>query len=382
MDIIEVESWHNSGVYSKREIVLVRGRGALLYDLDGREYIDCVGGQGSANIGHAHPAVIQAVQEQMTRLIACTEMFYNDRRAALTKRLATLSGMPRAFLCNSGAEAVEAALKFARLSTGRTQIVAAMRAFHGRTMGALSATWNKKYREGFEPLVPGFCHVPYNDLQKLAEAVTERTAAVILEPVQGEGGVYPASAEFLQGAQAICRARGALLILDEIQTGLGRTGRLFAYQHYDLQPDLVCLAKSLAGGLPMGAALIGERVGLLPVGAHGSTFGGNPVVCAAALATLEVLEKEQLVEKAATLGAYALERLRQIRSPLIREVRGLGLMIGVEIREKVAPYLAKLAARGILALPSGLTVLRLLPPLVITQEQLDRVIAALEEVLQ
>lgn len=382
MNVIEVESRHNSGVYGKREIVIVRGQGALLYDDNGHEYIDCVGGQGSANIGHAHPAIVQAVQEQAARLTACTEMFYNDRRAELTERLATMSGMPRAFLCNSGAEAVEAALKFARLTTGRTEIVAAMRAFHGRTMGALSATWNKKYREGFEPLVPGFSHVPYNDPQKLAEAVTERTAAVILEPVQGEGGVYPASAEFLQRAQEICRERGALLILDEIQTGLGRTGRLFAYQHYDLQPDLVCLAKSLAGGLPMGAVLIGERVGLLPVGAHGSTFGGNPVMCAAALAALEVLEEEQLAEKAARLGAYALERLRQIRSPLIREVRGLGLMIGIEIREKVAPYLAKLAERGVLALPAGLTVIRLLPPLVITQEQLDRVITALEEVLQ
>lgn len=381
MDIIEIENQHNSGVYSKREIVLVRGQGALLYDNHGREYIDCVGGQGSANIGHAHPAIIQAVNEQVARLISCTEMFYNDRRAELTERLATLSGMSRAFLCNSGAEAVEAALKFARLSTGRTEIVAAMRAFHGRTMGALSATWNKKYREGFEPLVPGFSHVPYNDPQKLAEAVTERTAAVILEPVQGEGGVYPASAEFLQRAQEICRERGALLIFDEIQTGLGRTGRLFAYQHYNLQPDLVCLAKSLAGGLPMGAVLIGARVGSLPVGAHGSTFGGNPVMCAAALATLDVLEEERLAEKAAALGAYALERLRQIRSPLIREVRGLGLMIGVEIKQKVAPYLNALAERGVLALPAGMTVIRLLPPLVITQEQIDRVISALEEVL-
>lgn len=382
MDILETEGRHNSGVYGKREIVLVRGQGALLYDIQGREYIDCVGGQGSANIGHAHPAVIQAVSAQAARLTVCTEMFYNDRRAELTERLAALSGMPRSFLCNSGAEAVEAALKFARLTTGRSEVVAAMRAFHGRTLGALSATWNKKYREGFEPLVPGFVHVPYNDPAALAEAVTERTAAVILEPVQGEGGVYPATAEFLQRAQEICRQRGALLILDEVQTGLGRTGRLFAYQHYGLQPDLVCLAKSLAGGLPMGALLIGERVGPLPVGAHGSTFGGNPVMCAAALATLEVIEEERLAERAATLGAYLLERLRQIRSPLIREVRGLGLMVGIEIKQKVAPYLSALAERGVLALPAGMTVIRLLPPLVIRQEQLDRVIVALEEVLQ
>ncbi len=381
MDILAMESRHNSGVYGKREIVLVRGQGALLYDAQGREYIDCVGGQGSANIGHAHPAVIQAVSEQAARLTVCTEMFYNDRRAELTERLAALSGMPRAFLCNSGTEAVEAAIKFARLSTGRTEIIAAARAFHGRTLGALSATWNKKYRQGFEPLVPDFKHVPYNDPQSLEEAVSERTAAVILEVVQGEGGVYPATAEFLQRAQEVCRQRGALLILDEVQTGLGRTGRLFAYQHYGLQPDLVCLAKSLAGGLPMGATLIGERVGPLPVGAHGSTFGGNPVMCAAALATLDVIEEERLAERAAALGVDLLEHLRQIRSPLVREVRGLGLMVGIEIKQKVAPYLNALAERGVLALPAGLTVIRLLPPLVISWEQLERVVAALKEVL-
>lgn len=382
MNILEMESRHNSGVYGKREIVIVRGQGALLYDIDGREYIDCVGGQGSANIGHAHPAILQAVSEQAARLTVCTEMFYNDRRAELTERLAALSGMPRAFLCNSGAEAVEAAIKFARLSTGRTEIVAATHAFHGRTMGALSATWNKKYRQGFEPLVPGFVHIPYNDPQSLEEAIGDHTAAVILEAVQGEGGVYPATPEFLQRAQELCRQRGALLIMDEIQTGLGRTGRLFAYQHYGLQPDLVCLAKSLAGGLPMGATLIGERVGPLPVGAHGSTFGGNPVMCAAAIATLEVLEEEQLAERAAALGSELIERLRQIRSPLIREVRGLGLMIGIEIKQKVAPYLQALAERGVLALPAGLTVIRLLPPLVISQEQLEQVAHALEDVLQ
>ncbi len=380
-NIIEIESRHNSGVYGKREIVIVRGQGALLYDAQGREYIDCVGGQGSANIGHAHPAIIRAINEQAARLTVCTEMFYNDRRAELVERLATLSGMPRLFLCNSGTEAVEAAIKFARFSTGRSGIVAAMRAFHGRTLGALSATWNKKYRQGFEPLVPGFSHVPYNDPQKLDEAISEQTAAVILEVVQGEGGIYPASAEFLQRAQELCRQRGALLIIDEIQTGLGRTGRLFAYQHHNIQPDLVCLAKSLAGGLPMGATLIGERVGPLPVGAHGSTFGGNPVMCAAALATLEVIEEERLAEKAAALGAFLMERLKQLRSPLVREVRGLGLMVGIELKEKVAPYLAQLAERGVLALPAGMTVIRLLPPLVISQEQLERVVSALEEVL-
>ncbi len=381
-DIFSSENEHGSGVYAKREFVFVRGQGALLYNSLGREYIDCVGGQGSANLGHSHPAIVAAVTEQARTLISCTEMFYNDRRAELVERLTALVGMPRVFLCNSGTEAVEAALKFARLATGRAEIVAAMRGFHGRTMGALSATWNKKYREGFEPLVPGFTHVPFNDLAKLEAAVSDQTAAVILETVQGEGGVYPASAEFLQGAQAVCREHGALLIMDEVQTGFGRTGRMFAYQHYGLQPDLVCVAKSIAGGLPMGATLIGERLGQLPVGSHGSTFGGNPVLCAASLAALDVLEEEKLPERAAQSGEYLMSRLKENPSAPVREVRGLGLIVGIELKEKVAPYLADLAERGVLALAAGMTVIRLLPPLVITREQLDRVILALNEVLR
>jgi acetylornithine/LysW-gamma-L-lysine aminotransferase len=382
IDIYNSENKHGSGVYAKRQIAFVRGQGALLFDSQGREYIDCIGGQGSANLGHSHPAVVEAITNQARTLISCTEMFYNDRRAELVDRLTALVGMPRVFLCNSGTEAVEAALKFARLTTGRTGIIAAMRAFHGRTMGALSATWNKKYRQGFEPLVPGFSHIPFDDLASLDAAVTDQTAAVILEVVQGEGGVYPASPGFLQGAQELCRARGAMLILDEVQTGFGRTGRMFAYQHYDLQPDLVCVAKSIAGGLPMGATFIGERLGQLPVGSHGSTFGGNPVACAASLATLEVLEEEQLPQKAARSGEYLMSHLKNLRSPAIRDVRGLGLIVGIEIKEKVAPYLAELAEHGVLALAAGMTVIRLLPPLVISQEQLDKVVVALGEVLQ
>jgi acetylornithine/LysW-gamma-L-lysine aminotransferase len=382
IEIYNSENEHSSGVYAKRQVAFVRGQGALLYDDQGREYIDCIGGQGSANVGHSHPAIVEAITNQARTLISCTEMFYNDRRAQLVDRLTALVDMPRVFLCNSGTEAVEAALKFARLTTGRSGIVAAMRAFHGRTMGALSATWNKKYRQGFEPLVPGFSHIPFDDLASLEAAITDQTAAVILEVVQGEGGVYPASRGFLQGAQELCRARGAMLILDEVQTGFGRTGRMFAYQHYDLQPDLVCVAKSIAGGLPMGATLIGERLGQLPVGSHGSTFGGNPVACAASLATLEVLEEEQLPQKAARSGEYLMSHLKSLRSPAIREVRGLGLIVGIEIKEKVAPYLAELAGHGVLALAAGMTVIRLLPPLVITQEQLDKVVVALGEVLQ
>ena len=285
-------------------------------------------------------------------------------------------------MCNSGTEAIEAAFKFARYTTGRRKIIATMRGFHGRTMGALSATWNKHYREPFEPLVPDFQHVPYNKLERLETAIDETTAAVILEVVQGEGGVHPGTVEYLQGAQALCQERGALLIIDEVQTGFGRTGKMFASEHFGLEPDLICLAKSIAGGVPMGAVLIGERVGELSPGVHGSTFGGNPLAAAASLVALDVLEDEALPQHAAEGGEYLLEKLQEINSPLIREVRGLGLMVGIEIKQKVAPYLQALTERGVLAQPAGLTVIRLLPPLVISKKQIDRVVDTLIDVLQ
>lgn len=381
IDIKAAEAKTTSGVYAKRDLTIVAGRGALIYDDQGNEYIDCVGGQGVANLGHAHPAIAAAIAKQAQRLTICPEMFYNDMRAALQTKLCELTGMARVYLCNSGTESIEAALKFARATTGRTGILAAMRAFHGRTFGALSATYNKKYREAFEPLVPGFRHVPYDNLEKLEEALSQDTAAVILEVVQGEGGVYPASAEFLLGAQELCRQHGALLIIDEVQTGLGRTGKLFAYQHYNLEPDFVCAAKSLAGGIPMGATLIGSRVGEFQVGWHGSTFGGNPLACAASLAALDIIEKEHLPQRAAELGQMFMSRLKTINSPLVRDVRGLGLLVGMELKVKVAPFIQAMTERGVLVLNAGMNVLRFLPPLVINAEQLEKVAQTLETVL-
>jgi acetylornithine/LysW-gamma-L-lysine aminotransferase len=378
-----LEQAHTSGVYPKRPIVITRGRGARVWDEEGREYIDATSGQGVALLGHAHPAVARALYEQAQTLITCPEIFYNDRRAQLVARLTALApeGLNRVFLCNSGAEAVEGALKFARVATGRKGIVATMRGFHGRTMGALSATWEPKYREPFQPLVPGFNHSPYDNLEAAEKAIGPDTAAVVVEPVQGEGGVRLASPGYLPGLRRLCDERGALLILDEIQTGLGRTGRWFACQHSGVVPDLMALAKGLAGGVPMGAVLIGPRIGDLPSMSHGSTFGGNPLSCAAALATLDVLEQERLPQQAAEKGEYLLGRLRRIESEKIREVRGLGLMVAMELRERVTPYLMALMRLGVLALPAGPTVLRLLPPLVITYEEMDRVVAAIEEAL-
>jgi len=378
-----IEQTHTSGVYPKRDLAIVRGEGAYLWDDRGRRYIDCVGGQGAANLGHSHPAIAEAIARQARTLISCPEIFYNDVRARYLAELTAVAPgeLNRAFLSNSGAEAIEAALKFARISTGRREIVAAMRGFHGRTMGALSATWNKKYRGPFLPLVPDFIHIPYNNIEALTRAVSDATAAVLLEPVQGEGGVRPADPAFLQAARELCDERGALLILDEIQTGFGRTGRLFALEHYGVNPDILVLAKSIAGGAPMGATLLGPRVGELPRMVHGSTFGGNPLAAAAARAALQVMQEEGLPERAERLGRQVMERLRAMDAPLIREVRGLGLMIGIELKIKVGPVLRALQERGVLALPAGATVLRLLPPLVIEQEDMEQVVDAIEEVL-
>jgi acetylornithine/LysW-gamma-L-lysine aminotransferase len=381
-DTLLLEQTHTSGVYVKRDLQIVRGLGARLEDSTGNSYIDCVGGQGAANLGHGHPAILAAIQQQAAELVICPELFHNPVRAHYQAALCEAVDMPRVFLCNSGAEAVEGAIKAARITTGRPGIVATMRGFHGRTLGALSTTWTKTYREPFEPLLPGVTHVPFNNIERLAAALDDTVAAVILEPVQGEGGVHPAEPGYLRAVSDLCRANGSLLILDEVQTGFGRTGSLFAFQQEGVEPDVLCLAKSMAGGLPMGAVLLGERVGALPPATHGSTFGGNPLACAAGLAVLDVLHTTDLMTRARSRGAAVLDRLRDsLPGAVVREVRGRGLLIGIELRGKVAPVLAGLQQRGVLALPAGPTVLRLLPPLVISDEDLWQAVEAVEEVL-
>ena len=381
-EIFEIESKHTSGVYSKQPILFVRGEGAMLWDNDGVAYLDCTSGHGVANLGHAHPKVAAAVYAQSQKLITLFETYYNDQRAVLMEKLTgIIPELDRVFFCNSGTETIEAAIKFARISTGRPGIVAAMRGFHGRTYGSLSATYNKKYKDGFEPLLPGFSHVPFNNIEALQKGVTTETAALILEIVQGEGGVYLADDEYIRAAKMVCQEKGALLIIDEVQSGFGRTGKWFAVQHSGVIPDMLCCAKSLAGGIPMGAVLISRNVKNLVPGVHGSTFGGNPLACAAALATFEVMEEEKIPDQAAEKGAYLMEKISAIHSPLVREVRGLGLMIGIELKQKVQPYLRELQKRHVLVLNAGMTVIRLLPPLVITYDQLDWLIKELTEVL-
>jgi LysW-gamma-L-lysine/LysW-L-ornithine aminotransferase len=369
--------------FPKRPIEIVRGSGATLWDSKGQAYIDCGASYGVANLGYSNPAVVAAIEAQARELIHVGPAFPTAARHAFLDRLVAIAppNLSRVFLSNSGTEAVEAALKFARSATKRTKIVAAMRGFHGRTMGALSATWRRDFREPFEPLVPGFTHVPYNDVGALRQAADRDTAAVILEAVQGEGGVHVASAEYLPAAREICDRTGALLIVDEVQTGMGRTGRIFAIERWNVLPDIVTLAKSLAGGVPIGATLCTSSVEDQFVGSHNSTFGGSPLACAAGSAAIEYLLKERLWERADRLGSLGIQRLAQSGLPIIREVRGVGLMIGIELKERASPYLEALAQRGVLVIGGGSNVIRLLPPLVITESDWTHALDSIEAVL-
>lgn len=386
--ISTLESAYASGGVGRRPVALVRARGARLWDSEGKEYIDCAAAHGWANVGHSHPAVTAAIQAQLETLVAAPESAYNDQRAlwmhelgqVLAERLLWPDGS-YIHPVNSGTEAMETALKLARLLTGRPGLVATGRGFHGRTMGALSLTASKPYREPFEPLLPGISHVPYNDIEAMAGAVGDQTAGVVVEIVQGEGGVHAGDTGYFQALRRLCTERGALLIVDEIQTGLGRTGRWFACEHHQLSPDVITLGKSLGGGLPMGAAAWSRRLGQFKPGTHGSTFGGSPLACAASRAVLQVLAQEKLPERAAGLGEQFMAGLRSMPLTQVRQVRGLGLMIGLELRGKVTPVLQALMDRGVWALPAGLNVLRLLPPLVIDPADLEQAGRMIRDVL-
>jgi len=383
-----VEEQILGGTTSRRgDAVFVRGQGCWLFDSDGHRYLDLSSAQGVAMLGHCHPGVTAAVARQAGILTLCPNYLYNDVRAEFAGALAQVlpADLPHLFLANSGAEAVDGALKFARLLTRRPAFVAATKGFHGRTFGALSVTWEPKYREGFGPLLDT-THIAFNNVGALDAAVTDRTAALILEVVQGESGVNVGSAAFLLAAERLCRDRGALLIVDEIQTGFGRTGKWFAIEHAGLRPDIMCLAKGLGGGFPMGAIAYTTRVrDALYQGAHGSTFGGSPLACAAGLAALQAYRDEGLIERSATLGATMLNALRRGLDgvAVVRDIRGLGLMLAIELRTKVAPVLKSLMLEHrVIALPAGPTVLRLLPPLVMTDDEADHGVAAVVQAIR
>ncbi len=369
------------------EAVFVRGEGCWMVDSEGHRYLDLSSAQGVAMLGHCHPRVTAAIVHQAQTLALCPNYLYNDVRAQFADALiGVLPGhLPHAFLCNSGAEAVDGALKFARLTTGRQRFVSTTKGFHGRTFGALSVTWEPKYREGFGPLLDT-THVPFNDPAALDAAVTDDTAAVIVEIVQGESGVNLSTPTFIETAARVCRERGALLIADEIQTGFGRTGRWFACEHVGVHPDLLCMAKGLGGGFPMGAVAYSARVrAALSQGAHGSTFGGSPLACAAGLAAIGAYRDEHLIERSADMGAQMLALLRSRLDgvAMVRDIRGLGLMIAVELRGKVAPVLKRLMLEHrVIALPAGPTILRLLPPLILSEDEMVRGVDAIVASLQ
>ena len=380
------------GTYARLPVVFVRGEGARLWDSEGREYLDFLAGIAVVGAGHSHPRIAEAIAKQAQTLTHVSNLFHNPLQAPLAERLCRLTGMDKTFFCNSGTEANEAALKIAR-KWGKQkrgdhcfEIISFGGSFHGRTMGALSATAQPKYQAAFAPLVPGFDVAPLNDLTALDELISEQTCAVIIEPIQGESGVHPVDPAFLAGVRALCDEAEVLLIFDEIQCGLGRTGRFLASQGYGVEADIVTLAKGIADGFPMGCCLArGEAATTLVPGDHGSTFAGQPLACAAALATLDVLEDEGLMANAATVGAYFIEALTELSSRLngaITAVRGRGLMVGVDLAEPNAKAVNRaMFSNGIIANATGDHTLRFVPPLVVTEADCDRVVGALQSAL-
>ncbi len=385
MSVREKDQRYLAQVYRKQPIALVEGKGALVKDSDGKEYIDCVSGLGVLNVGHSHPKVVAAIREQASKMIHSSNLYYVQPQIELAELLSRISGGFKTFFCNSGAEANEAAIKLARIFTGKSEIITAENSFHGRTLATLSATGQEKYKKGFQPLLKEFIHVKYGDIDAIVKTMNEKTAAVLLEPIQGEGGVIVPPEGYLKEVKEICRRNNALFILDEVQTALGRTGRMFAWQLFEAEPDVFTLAKALGGGFPIGAMLAKpEIMEALKYGSHASTFGGNHLACSAAKASIEAIIEEKLAEKAQKLGAFLIARLKglQRKHPVIKEVRGRGLMIGVELTRECASIVEKAREKGVLLNCVQDKVLRFLPPLVIEEEMLDRAIAVLAQILR
>jgi acetylornithine/LysW-gamma-L-lysine aminotransferase len=385
-EVIEIEERHLANVFAKKPVVLTNGKGSLVWDINGKEYIDCSSSYGVAALGHCHPKIVEAIKAQSEQLITCHSCYYNDKRAEFIDKLVkiTPSDLTKAFLSNSGAESVECAIKLARKATGKTEIIALMGSYHGKTMGALSATWDKKYRDPFMPLIPDIKHVAPDNSAKIGEAITEKTAAVLMEPIRGEGGIRVPPDGYLQEAREICNKKGVLLILDEVQTSFGRTGKLFGCQNWDVTPDVMCLAKPFAGGLPIGITVAKDRImSAFRVGEHSTTFSGSPLVCAAGCAAIDTLIEEKLADKAAANGKYFKTQLEGLaaKHKIVKEIRGLGLMLGMELRYDVYGVIKKTLDKGVLVIDAGRTVVRMLPPLVITRPQIDRTITALDEAL-
>ena len=370
-------------------VCLVKGKGSRVWDLENREYVDFFPGWGVSGLGHCHPAVGHAVKHQLRKIVHISNNYLNLKQAELGREISKWGFPARCFFSNSGAEAVEAALKFARRygqETGRFEIITVKRSFHGRTYAAMTATGQEKTHQGFDPLLPGVRYGEFNNLDSIQREVTEKTIAVMVEPIQGEGGIHVASREFLQGLRSLCDEKDLLLILDEVQTGMGRTGKIFAYQYYGLEPDLMTLAKSLGNGVPIGALVVNRKIKkeVLTPGTHASTYGGNPLVCAAALAVFKTIRKEGLLQNAERLGAYLKERLLELKAKYssIREVRGMGLMLGVELDRPGTPYVDRAREKGLLLNCTQEKVLRIMPAITISKKWLDRGLWTLGKVFE
>ena len=384
-DTMALDNQYVIHTYARLPVVFVRGAGCFVYDAEGKEYLDLVAGIAVNGLGHCPPVVVEAIREQAGTLMHTSNLYYTIPQPKLAKLLVEISGMTKAFFCNSGAEANEAAIKLSRKAAktsgneGKFEIVTAEQSFHGRTLGAITATGQPKYQKSFAPLVPGFRYVPYNDIDALKAAIGENTCAVFLEPVQGESGVHPANPEYLKAARELCDRFNAALVFDEVQTGLGRTGKMFGYQRFGVVPDVMTLAKTLGGGFPIGCCLAkGKWADVLEPGDHAATFGGNPLACAAAIAAVAEIKDGGWVENADKVGAYFRQRLGTLAH--VKEVRGLGLMIAVEFEEpKAKAMAAKALEDGLIVNPIGEHILRFVPPLILTRELVDRAMQVLEE---
>ncbi len=388
MDLMRIEDEYSANVYTKRPALIVKGKGVILWDINGKEYIDCIGGHGVCNLGHpGHPKVIEAIKNQLDKLVTCPGTLYNDTRANFFKKLASITpgNLNKIFLSNSGAEAVECAIKLARKYTGKKEIIACKRGFHGRTFGSLSATWNPKYRNPFLPLVPGFKHVVFGNANEFEKTINKNTAAMIVEPIQGEGGIHLPPDGYLQELRDICSENNVLLIFDEIQTGFGRTGKIWACEHWNVIPDIICMSKSIAGGIPMGAtASTPEIMGSFKSGQHGTTFGGNPLACAAGISVINTIKEENILDRVQENGEYFRKKLKEIghKYRIVREIRGIGLMIAMEMRFESTEIIQAAVKKGLLLLPAGRNVIRFLPPLVIEKDQIDKVVLIMDELLE
>ncbi len=371
--------------YKRAPLVLVKGRGTKVWDSEGKEYLDFVAGIAVNGLGHCHSKVVKAIQQQVSQLMHISNLYYIEPQVKLAKLLAENSFGDKSFFCNSGAEANEAAIKLSRKygKGKRYEIICMEGSFHGRTLATLTATGQEKYRKGYAPLAPGFKIVPFNNLEKVEEVISSRTVAIMLEPIQGEGGINVAKDDYLKGIRKLCDENNLLLILDEIQCGMGRTGKLFSYEHYGIEPDIMTLAKSLGGGFPIGCIITKDKIAsYFSPGDHASTFGGNPLACNAARAAMEAILEEKLIENAVQVGNYFIEKLKELKKKysFIKNVRGKGLMIGVELDFEGKDIVSKCQEKGILINCTVDKVLRFVPPLIVTKKEIDRVIDVLDEV--